>query len=289
VSDIFHAAGYAAIVYLLFNYLITFRSGQPLGEWINPNRHYLLPLAGTLVAGAYGMLRIAASKNPGVSQLELLRMLVNEEKASAQVVGGMSMLVFAATLVLLAGYCWARLPRAPRTFNANPGNLSKEYRKALRHYVRWKGGLDYGLLFQVRGGALEVTAEGGYDKEILRGLDRLPGLHAEGVRTPADVAKQKRVWYDLAAGVFAKWRELNALVAPARHGHNVTIAFDLRYGAMFAEMIEEEPNPPDGSGIGVFLFAVAMNQHEVNSLNAHRHFAAMSQAVRHIRTGVMKG
>jgi hypothetical protein len=36
------------------------------------------------------------------------------------------------------------------------------------------------------------------------------------------------------------------------------------------------------------LFAAALNQHEVNTLSAIRHFSMLSQAIAHIRTGVTK-
>jgi len=291
VSDLIQAAGYAAIVYLLFNYLISFGSGRPLVEWINPGRRYLPLLAASLVAGAYGLLRIAALRNPGTSQLELLHRLVTQEKAPAEVVGGMSMLVFAASILLLAGWCFWKLPRAAQGFNANPADLVKEYGRALRHYVRWNGGLDFAVLCEVRNGALQVIAGGAEDKDILRGLNRLPGLHTDlkGKHTLSDVAAQKQIWIDLALTLFQKWPTLNEWVYPARHGKNVAITFDLRYGAVFAEMVEEEPAPPGGDSISIFLLAVALNQFEVNNLTAMRHFATLSQAVRHIRTGVMKG
>ena len=291
MSELIQAAGYAAIVYVLFNYLVTFGSGRPLVEWINPGRRYLPLLAGVLVAGAYGWLKVAAYRNPGVAKWELLHRLVTEEKAPPEVVGGASMLVFALSVLLLAGWCWWTLPRAPQGFNPNPGDLVREYRKALGHYVRWSGGLDFALLCEVRNGTLQVIAAGTDDRQILKGLNRLPGLHTDlkGKHTASDVADQKRIWTDLALTVFTKWPLLNEWVYPARHGKNVALTFDLRYGAVFAEMVEEEPAPPGGDSIGIFLFAAALNQYEVNNLTATRHFSNLSQAIRHIRTGVMKG
>ena len=291
MSELLQAAGYAAIVYLLFNYLVTFGSGRPFVEWINPGRRYLPILAGSLVAGAYGWLRVAALRNPGSTQFELLHRLVTEEKAPPEVVGGASMLVFAGSIVLLAGWCWWTLPRAPQTFNANPTDLVREYCRALKHYVRWSGGLDFAILCEIRNGELQVIATGTDDREILQGLNRLPGLHTDlkGKHTVTDVAEQKRIWTDLALSVFGKWPTLNGWLYPSRHGKNVAITFDLRYGAIFAEMVEEEPAPPGGDSIGIFLFAVAMNQYEVNNFTAMRHFANLSGAVRYIRTGVSKG
>ena len=157
--------------------------------------------------------------------------------------------------------------------------------------VRWSGGLDFAILCEIRNGTLQVIATGTDDREILQGLNRLPGLHTDlkGKHTVTDVAEQKRIWTDLALSVFGKWPTLNEWLYPSRHGKNVAVTFDLRYGAIFAEMVEEEPAPPGGDSIGIFLFAVAMNQYEVNNFTAMRHFANLSGAVRHIRTGVMKG
>ena len=291
MSELVQAAGYAALVYLLFNYLVTFGSGRPLVEWINPGRRYLPALVVTLVAGAYGWLRVAALRNPGTTQAELLQRLVTEEKAPAEVVGGVSMLVFAASVALLAGWCWWNLPRAPQGFNANPTDLPREYKRALTHYVRWTGGIDFAILCEVRNDALQVIATGSDDKEILRGLNRLPGLHTDlkGKHTLSDVAEQKRIWTDFALTLFQKWPTLNEWTYPTRHGKNVAVTLDLRYGAVFVEMVEEEPAPPGGDSVGIFLFAAALNQFEVNNLTAIRCFASLSQAVRHIRTGVMKG
>ena len=54
--------------------------------------------------------------------------------------------------------------------------MVKEYRKALKHYVRWPGGLDYAMLCETRDGDLVEIASGTDDRSILQGLNRLPGL-----------------------------------------------------------------------------------------------------------------
>lgn len=291
MSDLLQATGYAAIVYVLFNTLVSFGSGRPLVEWVNPGRRYLPLLALTLIGAAYGSLRFARIRNPGLTQVELLQRLVTEEKAPAEVVGGMSLLVFALTVLMLYGWCWWNLPRAPQGFNPNPRDLIVEYGRCLRHYIQWSGGLDYAILCEIRNGTLQVIATGVDNKNVLRGLNRLPGLHTDlnGKHSREDVEEQKRIWTETALAVFNRWGTLNDLIYPARHGKNVALTFDLRYGALFAEMVEEEPAPPGGDAIGIFLFAAALNQHEVNTLTAMKHFAALSQAIRHIRTGVMKG
>lgn len=289
MNDLLQATGYAALVYLLFNYLVSFGSGRPLVEWINPGRKYLPLLAGALIGGAFTLLRAASLKH-GKPHLELLADLIGAEKAKPEVVGAVSFVTFGAAILMLAGWCWWWLPRSPQTFSSNPRNLVAEYRRALRHYVRWAGGLDYAALCEIRGGVLHVVTEGSADKSILRGLNRLPGVHVavNSGRGP-DVETQKQIWRDLAGDLYGRWRVLNEAVVAARQGVNLAISFDVRYGAIYAEMIEEASSLDGDAPIGVFLLAATLNQHEVSTLTAARHFTMLSQAIRHIRTGVAKG
>ena len=177
IHDLLQATGYAAIAYLLFNYLVSFGSGRPLVEWINPGRRYLPLLAATLIGGAYTSLHVAAPKYDR-PHLELLGKLVSEEKAPPEVMAAFTFAAIGAAVFTLAVWCWWFLPRAPQTFSPNPRDLVAEYRRALRHYVRWAGGLDFGVLCEVRSGKLQVIAEGESDQALLRGLNRLPGVHA---------------------------------------------------------------------------------------------------------------
>lgn len=290
MNDLLQATGYAAIVYLLFNYLVSFGSGRPLVEWINPGRKYLPLLAMTLFGGAYTSLLLATRKYKE-GHLELLQKLVSEEKAPPEVVGALSFLTFGMALVLLFFWCWWFLPRAPQTFSANPKELVAEYRRALRHYVRWSGGLDFALLAEVRDGQLRVVAEGEDNRAILRGLNRLPGVHTalSGKQRAADIEAQKQLWRKLAADLFGRWKAFDEALLPVRQGVNVGISFDVRYGAVYAEMVEEGTGNAGTHPVAVFLFATTMNQYEVSTLNAAKHFAMLSQALRHIRTGVAKG
>jgi hypothetical protein len=286
MNDILKAIGYAAVVYLLFNTLISFGSGRPLVEWINPGRRYLPVLALVLFGSAYGSLRFAVARYQK-SHLDLLVKLVSEEQAPPEVVGALSFIIFGITVLMLFGYCWFKLPRAANTFNPNPKDLLAEYRRALRHYVRWSGGLDFAALCEIRDGKLQVIAEGGDDRSTLRGLNRLPGVHIplDGKTGAAAADAQKLLWREMALGLFDRWKAFDELVRPARHGGNVAIAFDLKYGAMYAEMVEA---PSADGAVGVFLFAATLNQHEVSTFTAGKHFAMLSQAVRHIRTGVTR-
>lgn len=291
MNELLQATGYAAIVYLLFNYTITFGSGRPLVEWINPGRKYLPLLAVALIGGAYGSLRIAAFKygDKGETQLSLLHKLLSEEKAPPEIVGGLSLLTFGLAVLMTFAWCWLFLPRAPQTFNPNPKDLVSEYRRALRHYVRWAGGLDYSILCEIRQGTLRVVAEGLDAKAIAHGLNRLPGMHMPPPGPGNSMVEdQKKAWNDLAGELFRTWGDANKLLAPARQGKPVAIHYDVRYGAVFAEIVEEEIDPISETAVGVFLFAACLNEHEVSTMMAARHFTMLSQAVRHIRRGVAR-
>lgn len=298
MSDLLQATGYAAIVYLAFNYLITFGSGRPLVEWINPGRKYLPLLAVALLGGAYTSLKYATLKHHE-THLDLLYDLVGKEKAKPEVVGAVSFIVFGLAVTMTYLWCWWFIPRAPQTFNPNPKDLVAEYQRVLRHYVRWNGGLDFAVLAEVRCGELRIVAEGADDRDILRGLRRLPGLHATAATStaaatfgrdagPPDVAGQKDIWRALAQDLFRRWPEIDKVLAPARQGKNVAISFDVRYGAVYSEMVEEELDAITNLPVGVFLFATSLNEHEVSTLMAARHFSMLSQAVRHVRRGVAK-
>ncbi len=289
MSDLLQATGYAALVYLAFNYLITFGSGRPLVEWINPGRKYLPLLSVALIGGAYTSLKYATLKHHE-TYFELLYDLLGKEKAKPEVVGAVSFIVFGLAVTMTYLWCWWFLPRAPQTFNPNPKNLLAEYRRVLKHYVRWSGGLDFALLAEVRGGQLRIAAEGADDRDILRGLSRLPGLHVVSDSAgPSDVAGQKEIWRELAQDLFRRWTDIDKVLAPARQGKNVAITFDVRYGSVYAEMVEEEIDPVTNLPVGVFLFATTLNEHEVSTMTAARHFSMLSQAVRHVRRGVAKG
>lgn len=289
MSELLQAVGYGAIVYMLFNVLISFGSRRPLYEWINPGRHYLPVLAFTMFGAAYTTLRIATGRY-GETQSELLMHLVTDHEAMPEVIGAVSFVSFGLAVLVLAGFCWFTLPRSPKTFSPDPRDLLAEFRRATRHYVRWRGGLDFAVLCEVRIDVVQVIAEGASDKAILRGLNRLPGVHTDmsGKQT-SDINVQKQIWREMAENIFHKWKNFNEVVATTRQGSNISVCFDLRYGAIFAEMIEEPSEGDGGLDVGLFLFAASLNQHEVTNLAAARHFAMLGEAIRHIRTGITKG
>jgi hypothetical protein len=286
MHDLLQASGYAALIYLLLNYFISFRSGRPLVEAINPNRKYLPFFAVGMFGVAYSLLLKAVWKYHE-THLHLLSELVNEEKAKAEVVGAVSFVIFGTSVFLLAVWCWWNLPRDPKTFSTNPKDLTREYRIALKHYVHWKGGLDYAFLCEVRGGVHTLLAEAADDRDVYRGLQRLPGV---GVTSPdpnwrSAVAMQKRIWFEEATRLIANWQQFNDLISPLRQGQIVTLVFDLKVGACCVEMIE---TPDAETAHCLYLFGASLNQHEVNTHNVGRHFTALADALKSIRRGVTK-
>lgn len=288
MPELLQASGYAALVYLLFNYLVSFGSGQPLVEWINPGRRYLVPLSLGLIGAAYSLLLRAVWRYQSDHGTLLLE-LVNEEKAKAEVVGAMSFACFALAILMLYAWTWWNLPRDPRTFSANPNNHLKEYGRALHHFTHWKGGIDFAFLAEVRAGVTTIVAEGASQRDIRKGLYRLPDVPNERIDAEPKlvVEEQKQIWRDEAARIFAEFPKLDALVNGVRQGSNVTICFDVQFGAFYFELIERDAAKPECPTC-LYLFAASLNEHEVATMTAGRHFYHLAEAIRFIRRGVTK-
>ncbi len=285
IRDLASAAGFAAVAYGLFNVLISFGSGRPVAEWINPHRRYLLSLAAVLIVTAVGFLERAALKyhSPPVALLEAL---VRTEGAKPEVIGAVSFALLAATLVVLYGYCRWFHPRDPATFSPDAPDLRTEYRRAMRHYIRWSRQLDYAALFSVEGDRAEKTVHDALpQKQVFARMRRVEGMKvADGTDPATAVGEQLAGWDALAARCFAQWPALDALVAPARQGENVLILLDLQFGGVFVELLQEF-SAADGSKVRVFLFAVCLNQAGLDSAAATRFYSLLGRAIRHIRSG----
>jgi hypothetical protein len=286
IRDLASAAGFAAAAYALFNVLISFGSGKPVAEWINPHRHYLLSLAAVLLVGG-GTLLVRGAARHGMDADALLVDLVRHERAKPEAVGAVSFGLLAANLVLLYFWCRWLLPRDPSTFSPAAKDLRAEYRRAMRHYVRWSRKLDYTAVFTVEGGRVEKQAWFTLPaKTIFAHMQRVDSITVSPDATPAKaVEEQLAKWDDLAARCFARWGELDQLVAPARQGDNVLILFDLQFGGVFVELLQEFA-APSGEKARIFLFVVCLNQYGLDSAVATRYYAMLGQALRHIRTGV---
>ena len=139
MNELLQATGYAAIVYVAFNYLISFGSGRPLVEWINPGRKFLPILAVTLIGGAYGSLKVAAARHHE-TQLELLHDLIGKEQAKPEVVGATSFIVFGVAIALLvqhSGHINGR-PFDPSNLHRGFSGLSLGFPLAVYLFVGWE-------------------------------------------------------------------------------------------------------------------------------------------------------
>lgn len=296
MNEFLEAFAWVALVSYSFNVLISFASGRPMVEWINPGRHYLPGLALALLMSGYGLLARATWKHH-LSYSELLHKLLSEERAVPEVVVGMGLAIFSVAVLLLYGWCWWFLPRDPNTFSSNPRQLTREYARALRHYVRWRGGLDFAAVLELHGGELVPVAESADPKDIARGLERIP---RGAPVTPDEATTQVKTWLALANQLWSRWETFTDAVRGAGQGKCMAASFDLAFGAVFLRVVEEpispprpvaqpgedpgQPAPPQG---GVFLFAACLNQHEVNTLTAGSHYTLLYRALRHIRHGII--
>jgi hypothetical protein len=285
VRDLASAAGFAAVAYALFNILISFGSGKPLAEWINPHRRYLLSLTAILLVGGATLLARGSARH-AMDPDALLLDLIREEKAKAEAVGAVSFALFAVTLVVLYFWCRWILPRDPSSFSPGARDLRAEYRRAMKHYLRWCRQLDYAAVFSVEGGKVEkqafVTLPA---KAVFTHMSRIDSIALPPDAAPAKaVEEQLAKWDDLAARCFAGWADLDRLVAPARQGENVLILFDLQFGGVFVELLQDF-TAPSGDKVRVYLFVVCLNQHGLDSAAATRYYAMLAQAIRHIRSG----
>lgn len=286
LTDLLHAAGYAAIVYLLFNVLISFGSGKPLVAWINPHRHYLLWLAGALLLSAGALLQRAETKYD-VSVPELLRKLVREEKAPPEVIGAMSFALFAVTMALVYVWCRQFLPRAPETFSQTAGRPQDEYRRAMRHYIHWSGQIDYAVVFEVSpAGTIKLAQEALPDKALFRRLQKVDPMRIAGdaARPKEEAERQKARWDERADAIIKHWGEFDRLLVPARQGENVHVFFDVEYGGVFVERLKGFKTE-DGTEVRVFVFAACVDEHGISTATASEYFRKLCDAIKHVRGG----
>ena len=285
IRDLASAAGFAAVAYGLFNVLISFGSGRPVAEWINPHRRYLLSLAAVLFVTAIGFLHRGSMKYDR-DALDLLRSLVREERAKPEAVGAVTFALLAWTMVVLYAYCRWFHPRDPRTFRPDAADLKAEYRRAMRHYLRWSRRMEYAALFSVTGDRAEkVVHDTLPPKAVFARMRRVESMKVpDGADPGRAVADQLARWDDLAGRCFAQWPALDSLVAPARQGDNVLIFLDLQFGGVFVELLQEFTGP-DGAKVRVFLFVVCLDQSGLDSAVATRFYSLLGAAIRHVRSG----
>ena len=274
-----------AIVYAALNIFVTFGSGRPLAEWINPGRRNLLWLAGLLAVTAAGYARWAVVRHQQ-PLLTLLGKLVDrhQEKAPMEIIVALFFATLAAILLTLFLYCWWLLPRDPKSFRRDARHPEREYGKALRHYVRWHGGLDYAAVFRAQAGELAPVVDWGTKTDIERGMRRLPEL----VQPPTgqlvrDFKSQIALWTDVARSLYSHRADADAVAAKAGQGQTVAVSLNFKYGAVYLCVLDEPTPAGDG---GLIVLAASLNQHEVGTLRAGAHLALLLRAIEHIHKGV---
>lgn len=286
LTDLLHAAGYAAIVYLLFNVFISFGSGKPLVEWINPHRHYLLWLSGALMLSSGALLQRAEMKYDQTFA-QLLEKLVREERAAPETIGAMSFCVFAVTTALLFLWCRQFLPRDPETFSRTAGRPRDEYRRAMRHYIRWSRQLDYVVMFEVSpAGTIKLAEEALPDQVLFHRLQKVDPMRVAGdtASPKEEVAQQKARWDDRADAIVQQWGEFDRMILPCRQGENVHVFFDVEYGGVFVERLKGFKTD-DGTEVRVFVFAACVDEHGISTATASEYFRKLCDAIKHIRGG----
>lgn len=252
---------------------------QFLLKAVNPHRLTWLLAAVSVLWVGLSLMRWEAGSWDLRTWGGLFAQLISDAPTPPRVKVASVAIFFGASLAGLVLWCTVVHPRDPTAFRR------PEHRAAaFRYYVvRLGGGLDYAMLALGDGQRLE---EGFNRTQVARWCSHLPKVAPEGqpprVRTPED---QLEVWRQLAARLHERMKELDALIEPARQGYHRGLIFDAEYGGMFFRYLRS-PDPRDPVSSGLYLFAATLNQEEMNSGRAERHFQLLLEAVKHIDRSV---
>jgi hypothetical protein len=215
--------------------------------------------------------------------------MIRHDQAHPEVIGAVSFGLLAGALIALYFWCRWLFPRDPVTFTPGAKDLAAEYRRAMRHYVKWSKQLDYVVLWRLTGGGpTKVASYHLPARTLVLRLRRVESMHVpERAKAAAVAHDQIARWDELAGRIIANWGNLDELVLPARHGANSLVFFDLQFGGVFIELLPGFQGASGGE-IRTFLVAVCVNQAELNAATATRYYAMLSAAIRHIRSGGQK-
>jgi hypothetical protein len=252
-----------------------------LKDAVNPHRISWLIAAVSLLWVGAGLLRWEAGSWSPQAWGPLLAQLVQDTPTPPKVKAASVALLLSLVFLSLVAYCWATMPRDPRTFRR-----PEDRQAAFRTYVtRMKGGLDYAVLACGDG---EVLEEAFNARQVTRRCPYLPKVAPPGAgprtRTLED---QLASWREGAGGIHAGMSQLDAVVERASHGRNVRLIFDTEYGGLFFVYLRT-PDPRGGDG-GVYLFGATLDQKEVNTQAAENHFNLLAEAMRSIDRNVRAG
>jgi hypothetical protein len=240
--------------------------GRPLiRQIINPNRTTCLITAFSFLVGSVGILREQTSTSNPLAWLSPLKHLVTEEKASGPVMVAGFALLNSFSLLGLVAYCFAKLPRDPKTFSSR-----KQLPKVIQYYTALSGGLDFAVLIRLAktdGAKPEIIAMGVNRSELQTRLE-----HLVPYRT---VDTQIEWWKALSLEIQHELERLNGPLGRAGQGHNRRVLLDVQFGGYLFQYLR----PPEVGHDIVFLFAATLLQQEVDNRQFEDHFELMVKAV----------
>ncbi len=273
-SDLFVVVALASALYALI--VAVTKQRHFLEKAVNPHRGAWLIAAACVLWVGLSILRWEAQSWSLARWSPLLWQLVTDEPTSARIKVA-SMAIFLGVLFLiLVLWCQLFFPRDPSTFRR-----PQDRKSAIRYYVtRLKGGLDYALLACGDG---EVLDEAWHDKQIQLRCPHLPKVpmgegEAPRVRTVND---QVRFWRTLANLIHARMQELDSLIDQAHQGRNRRLVFDAEYGGCFFKYLRV-PDPRSEVDTGLFLFGATLDQLQMDTQVAEKHFHLLLEAMHQI-------
>jgi hypothetical protein len=251
-----------------------------LAKAVNPHRASWLVAALGIIWVGFGILRLEAQSWSLATWSHLVRQLVTEEPTPARVKVASLAILMGVTFLLLVAWCQLFLPRDPSTFRR-----PEDRKAAFRYYVaRLRGGLDYALLACGDGEQLEEAVD---VKQTRMRCPHLPKVQVAPSEPPRcrTVDDQVEFWRQMARLVHQRMPELDALIEPARQGHNRRLVFDAEFGGFFFKYLRA-PDPRSKVDTGLYLFAATLNQVELDNQRAEQHFHLLLEALQQIDRGI---
>jgi hypothetical protein len=272
-SDLFVVLILAAGLYGLIVALARQRSF--LTKAVNPYRvAWVLAAVACLWVGL-GLLRLEASSWEPADLVRVLRALVTDTPLSTRGKVAFVALLLGLMFLVLVAWCWLNFPRDPGTFR-RPDQRGK----ALRYYVtKLRGGLDYAVLMRPGG---ERVEEAWHERDMRATLPHFPRASGSGGPVARTVDDQISFWRAAAERLHQSMPALDDAIAPARHGANRRIVFDVEYGGLFFAYLR----PPGPGGEALYLFAATLSQEAMNEKQADAHFDLLLRALQRIDANV---
>ncbi len=239
-----------------------------LSALINPHKGLCLSAAFSTILFGYGLLRWEVKSSDPKAALAELATLVKAERTPPNVMMAAFSLIIGFVVVGMVTYCQFFYHRDPRTFRT-----PKDRAKAMRHYTRLRGGMDYAVLYRISKqdpNQIEILAESEATASIAERIQEV---------THGTVAEQIAAWRATALRIHQSMPMLNQVVELGRQGGNVRILFDVSYGGYIFRYLRRECD--DGPDIQI-LFGATLNQAEIDSHRFLEQYELLMAALRHI-------